>query len=338
MPDVFRIRTIAVFLACALAAVAQKSGDQKADQQSDPEDNRPHTRVLESDPTTGADSSGPPKLKRGKPAPRPSTDDSAQESTVTDPGPAPVDRPSLRKDAEPPPRPRPAGDEKIEKARQMADEYLNSLPNYIANQLTTRYESETAKVQWRARDTISCEVIYLEGKESYRNMAVNNKPTNKTFAEIGGAWSMGEFATVLGDLFSPMTAAAFKVSGVDTISNRPTLVYDFNVDKQHSHWQVSMETQSIDPAYRGTVWIDRETFHVLRIEMQARNLPSDFLLDKVEMVTEYDFVRLSGSEPYLLPIHAENLACQRGTSYCSRNTIDFRNYRKFGAESTIQVK
>jgi hypothetical protein len=334
MADVFRIRTVAIFLSCALFAAAQKAENPKNDPQSEPEDNRPRTRVVPDGPVQGADSQGPPKLKRGKPAPRPSSDISD-----TDPSPEPVTgpaRPSIRRDADAPP-PRSSGDEKIEKARQVAVEYLAHLPNYIANQLTTRYESETMKVQWRARDTVSCEVIYLDGKESYRNMAVNGKPTNKTFQEIGGAWSMGEFATVLGDLFDPGTAAEFKVSGVDTISNRPSLVYNFNVDKAHSRWQVSMEKVSMDPAYKGTVWIDRETFHVMRIEMQARNLPTDFPLDKVEMVTEYDFVKLSGTEPFLLPTHAENLACQRGTPYCSRNTIDFRNYRKFGAESTIQI-
>jgi hypothetical protein len=34
-------------------------------------------------------------------------------------------------------------------------------------------------------------------------------------------------------------------------------------------------------------------------------------------------------------VEAEVLSCQRGTSICSRNKIEFRNYRKFGAESNI---
>jgi hypothetical protein len=29
------------------------------------------------------------------------------------------------------------------------------------------------------------------------------------------------------------------------------------------------------------------------------------------------------------------LSCQQGSSHCSRNRIEFRNYRKFGAESGI---
>jgi len=29
------------------------------------------------------------------------------------------------------------------------------------------------------------------------------------------------------------------------------------------------------------------------------------------------------------------LSCQRGASICSRNKIEFRNYRKFGAQTSI---
>jgi hypothetical protein len=47
------------------------------------------------------------------------------------------------------------------------------------------------------------------------------------------------------------------------------------------------------------------------------------------------FIRLGTAGPYLLPVEAEVLSCQRGTSICSRNKIEFRNYRKFGAESDI---
>jgi len=34
-------------------------------------------------------------------------------------------------------------------------------------------------------------------------------------------------------------------------------------------------------------------------------------------------------------VEAEVLTCIRGTSHCSRNKIEFRNYRKFEADSTI---
>jgi hypothetical protein len=41
---------------------------------------------------------------------------------------------------------------------------------------------------------------------------------------------------------------------------------------------------------------------------------------------------------FLLPVHAENLGCQRGTPICTKNTVDFRDYHKYSGESTITFK
>jgi hypothetical protein len=108
------------------------------------------------------------------------------------------------------------------------------------------------------------------------------------------------------------------------------------VERPNSHWETRIGGQSIFPAYKGTVWIDKKSVRVLRIEMQARNIPEEFPLDSVEWVVDYSFVRI-GTGQFLLPVHAENLSCWRGTSQCARNAIDFRNYRKFTSESQIMA-
>jgi hypothetical protein len=112
-------------------------------------------------------------------------------------------------------------------------------------------------------------------------------------------------------------------------------VYDFSVVRERSHWQISMASQTYDPPYKGSVWIDPATARVLRIEMQAYGFPDAFPTDHVESATDYQYTRLGDAKQYLLPVHAENLSCQRGSNFCSRNVIDFRNYHKYTGESTI---
>lgn len=70
--------------------------------------------------------------------------------------------------------------------------------------------------------------------------------------------------------------------------------------------------------------------------MQARELASDYAMDVVEMNTQYGWITIAGKK-YLLPTDSENLSCQRGTFDCSRNQLQYRNYRKYGAESTIST-
>ncbi len=308
------------------------------------EDNRPRTVVVPSGAPQGVDGEAPPRIKRGKPvARRSSSDDDTQEVASASLPPLPsaqsVPRPAAATDRTAEPQDtRQQEDPIIGKARGASESYTETLPNYIAQQMTTRYISTTPKPSWQAQDIVSAEVIYESGKERYRNVAVNNKPTKKSIEEVGGSWSTGEFASVLIDLFSRNTAAVFHSRGSDTINNRATSMFNFFVNQENSHWTIHGGSQSYRPAYKGSVWIDKETGRVLRIEMQTRNMPQDFPFDKVEMATDYDFVRLGTMQQYLLPVHSENLSCQRGSSNCSRNTIDFRNYKKFGSDSTIILK
>jgi hypothetical protein len=53
------------------------------------------------------------------------------------------------------------------------------------------------------------------------------------------------------------------------------------------------------------------------------------------MAIDYEYTRLGDTQQYILPVHSENLMCQRGSDFCTRNAIDFRNYRKYEGSSTI---
>ena len=184
------------------------------------------------------------------------------------------------------------------------------------------------------QDMVSAEIIYEDGEESYRNVKINNRATDKHLQEIDGSWSTGEFATALLQLFDPASKAQFRSSRTSTASGIRAQVYDFQVRSENSRWRLSVGSQSVTAAYAGSVWVDPNTARVLRIEMQARDIPSDFPMDAVESAIDYSYV-LVGEKSFLLPVHAENLGCQRGSSYCSHNIIDFRNYHEFKGEIKI---
>jgi len=223
----------------------------------------------------------------------------------------------------------------IRKAQEAALNFTETLPNYVCQEMISRYQSESRPANWQAQDVVSMEVVYENGKEDYRNLAINGRPVKQNIEELSGAWSTGEFGTVLIDLFSPATNAQFRYNHDSRIGGITAKMYDFDVRREGSHWNIKMGGQSYVPAYSGSVWIDPATSRVLRIEMQARGFPSDFPTDDVESATDYQYVRLGGAEQYILPVHAETLSCQRNSNFCSRNAIDFRNYHKYTGESTI---
>jgi hypothetical protein len=221
----------------------------------------------------------------------------------------------------------------IQRARVVAFQFSEKLPNFVCQEFMSRF-TQRGREEKMPLDLVSAEIIYEDRHESYRNVKIDNRPTNKALEEIDGSWSTGEFATMLVELFQPHTQAQFQSGGASIISGASAQVYDFQVQRENSHWMLTAGSQSLVAAYVGSVWVDPNTASVLRIEMQARNLPPDFRMDTVETALDYSEVRL-GEASFLLPVHAEALGCERGTSYCSHNIIDFRNYHKFKSESKI---
>jgi hypothetical protein len=221
----------------------------------------------------------------------------------------------------------------IERAREAAFEFSEKLPNFICEEFMSRF-TQRGREKEMPLDVVSAEIVYEDAQESYRNVKINNRPTDKGLQEIGGSWSTGEFASTLVELFHPNTDVQFRSGGASPISGFSAQVYDFQVRRENSHWMVHSGSQSLVAAYRGSVWVDPKTARVLRIEMQARNIPPDFPMDTVESAVDYSYVMIGGTS-FLLPVHAESLGCERGTSHCSHNIIDFRNYHEFKSEIKI---
>jgi hypothetical protein len=234
-------------------------------------------------------------------------------------------------------RPGSRADALVEETKQWALTFTNGLPNYVCDQLTTRYMQRSRRSEWEPQDVISAKVVYEDGHEDYKDIAVGGKKTNKSMMDLGGSTSTGEFASTLRSLFSSQTNAEFKLYESSSVGGNAASIYDFKVLLHNSDWLIKVGGQELLPAYSGSVWVDKHSAEVRRIEMQADNIPKDFPLDSVEMAIDYDKVRL-GTQEYLLPIHSENLSCWRGQPICTKNAIDFRDYHKYTGESTIEFK
>jgi hypothetical protein len=269
-----------------------------------------------------------PKLKFGKPA----ASAAATEPPTEIANAREADIPRVEPPAEPK---RDLHIEFLEKARELAFSFTDGLPNYMCQELVTRYFSEShAGTLWKPQDVVSQEVIWNNNKEEYRNVQIDGKKVDPQ--KVGDhAWSTGEFGTVLADLLYPGTDAQFKFARTATLRRIDTLMFDFTVDHPHSHWTVHEGGQYIHPAYSGTIWFEKSTGRALRIEYSAEDVPKEFPADTVELTLDYDYVLL-GQRRFLLPVHSEVLMCHRGMSVCSKNAIDFRNYHKYGAESDIK--
>jgi hypothetical protein len=236
----------------------------------------------------------------------------------------------------PPPPDAKGQTELIEKARQQAMDYTRGLPSFLCSQVTKRYFSRKGdKDNMSQMDNILANLSYdgENHRERYKIVTVNNQITNKTMEDLGGAVSMGEFGSMLLSVFEPERLARFQWERQGALRGRATEVYGYNVQKENSQWRVEWEKRlTAFPAYRGLVWVDRETGHVLRLTMNTVDMDKDFPIKSVESQLDYNWAEISGIR-FLLPETSTNLMSDGST--LSKNVIEFRLYRKFEAESKI---
>jgi len=91
-----------------------------------------------------------------------------------------------------------------------------------------------------------------------------------------------------------------------------------------------------DVGSRGRVWLDRESYRVLRFEQIASEIPANFPITAASSLIDYDWVMINDRK-YLLPVKSVIMITDaaRGQVLQSRNEIRFRGYQKYGAELKV---
>ncbi|MDR3699923.1 MAG: hypothetical protein P4L56_09835 [Candidatus Sulfopaludibacter sp.] len=238
----------------------------------------------------------------------------------------------------------------LEEARRTALNYSKSLPDFICTELIHRFEGYGPTGPLRPTDVLTLQLTYFQMKENYKLVARNNKSTKASLASVGGAFSQGEFGSKLMLLFHPTSKAEFTFEEWTTIGDRRVAVYTFRVKRVNSHFEMRVAQNSVVAGYHGEVFIDEPTQRVLRVA-ETIDVPEGFPVQFSHNTEDYDFVDVSG-HAYLLPVRCESLAAdlppvrgrggrlmdtesQKANQIRYRNVIEFRDYRKYAAESTL---
>jgi hypothetical protein len=239
-----------------------------------------------------------------------------------------------------PPKPIPPPDEAEQKrvlqdAREYALDYVKHLPNFICTQVTRRYVDESGLEFYGLMDTVIAKLTYDGKREDYRVMLINNRVVDTTMERIGGTTSTGEFGSMMKDIFDPESQTRFKWERWGTLRGRRMHVFAYEVDRERSRWHIMYErVAETVPAYRGLVYVDREMGSIMRVTIEATDLPSTFPVQRASTVLDYDFAEIGGKQ-YIVPLKAR--VQMRAGKYLTRNDVEFRFYKRFGAEATIRT-
>jgi VWFA-related protein len=226
----------------------------------------------------------------------------------------------------------------IDDARVRAVGYAESLPNFLCVEVTNRSYDLNGSGNWKHRDTLAELLRYRDKTESHTMLEINGQPSTTDrealLNEKNSTLSGGELGGVLKAVFDPKARADFKWKETDALGSGTVQVFDYRVAKANSMFSVvgSNDFQLI-VGFHGQVYIDSSARNVRRVTLEADDLPKDFPTHSTSMGVDYDYVAINGHD-YLLPISAE-VRVRQGRREAVMNTIEFRDYRRFGSAMKI---
>ncbi len=222
----------------------------------------------------------------------------------------------------------------LSKIKQRMADNLRGLPNYTCTQTIERSQRRGRARKFQLLDTIRLEVALVGGKELFAWPGAS-RFEDKELREMvggGGAIGNGNFALHAKSVFQS-NVPRFQFAGEGEISGRATLRFTYKVPRFLSGFQLRVgEAQGVS-GYHGEFEADAETLDVLRLEVNADDIPSNIPLAAASDKLWYARARIGESE-YLLP-RASELAMTDLDGTENKNRIQFANCHQYGGESTI---
>lgn len=224
----------------------------------------------------------------------------------------------------------------IHHARVYAINYTERLPDFLCNENVERFEDRVGKGNWDKKDVLGVRLSYLDHAEEYHLVTLNGHPTTQSFQSVRGAWSQGEFGSMMLEVFDPASHAQFRWDHWTHLRKRATQVYSYRIRQNVSHYKLEYgmggAPAEVIVGLEGLVYLDGETKDIVRITNRAVDIPLDFPVRQA--ITALDYAPQDvGGKQFVLPLRAE---VRMGTGFVhTKNEVVFSGFRKFQGESTI---
>ena len=223
----------------------------------------------------------------------------------------------------------------LDGVRQRALDYKNDLTNFACIEVTRRALDPSGKGDWKAKDSITEVLQYMDGAENTQLLEVNGSPAKGT--DNVGARVYGEFGGLFDLVFSEHAGAKIEWQDVTDWRGTRVNVFQYHVPADRSRYRVVpvSGSKSLLAAYKGLVYVDANTLAVKRISVQAEDLPQEFPIHRSEITVDYDWVRISGHD-YLLP-QTTTLYVGSGKHSLMKTEKEFRDFRRYDVGADWQA-
>jgi hypothetical protein len=232
------------------------------------------------------------------------------------------------------PEPRLSGYELLLRGREASSRVYRELSSVVCHERIDRFKGPIADANGHPVDVIMSDVAMEEGTERYSNIRQNDKP-RPSISRIGGAWSEGEYSTLLRQTAETLDSdAIIKIGVVTRLNGTPAILFPFDVPPSESNWDFLVRSKHYQLGFHGEVWVSQATGEVLRIRRTANQIPSSVGISQVDWSVDFGPSDLDG-HAFILPSKAAYSVTYPRDQHREWNVISFSNYHHYGVDVTI---
>jgi hypothetical protein len=212
---------------------------------------------------------------------------------------------------------------------------LQRLPDYVCTQTVQRLGRSSADRPWIRADTLKLEVAIVADRELYA-LPGASRFSDTPLAELVGRGTIttGQLGGFAKHVFNS-SATQFMFRGASEENDRPAFQFGYDVPPEKSMYRLRAGTVEAIVGFQGEFWIDRATLDLLRLDVQAYDIPEALGLADAHTSLRYSRVRINDGES-LLPVEATfAVAGTDGMEDLNRTALS--DCRQYHIESTLQV-
>lgn len=207
------------------------------------------------------------------------------------------------------------------------------LQSFTCSERIDRFKGHVNGGDQRQIDIVTTQVSFENGVENYSAIHQANR-ARATMFEIPGAWSEGEFGTLIRQTRTLLATQPLTRQTVAEPNGQQSVIYTLNVSGEESPWDLFVAKEKYRVPFRTEVTVSQNTGRILRINRTSTAMPPDFGISEIQWAVNLKSVQLDG-KGWLLPDRGEYSILYTKANRREWNVMAFDNYHRYTASSVM---
>lgn len=220
--------------------------------------------------------------------------------------------------------------------REANEEVYSNLQSFVCNEQMRRFKGRITGESSRQIDRVTAKVSFENGVERYSEIR-QNEHERRAISSLSGAWSTGEFGTLLQQTQQLLRTQAVLFRNYADLDGTPAAVYTFDVSEQDSPWDLDVAGVHYRVPFHTEIWASRTTGQILKLERVSTSIPSGVGISQIRWGVTLQPVELNG-KTWLLPKTGAYVVMYEQSGRREWNELSFSDYHRYGAEVALRFQ